>query len=566
MINRHRIFLREIIANYFGATEEELCKIGDITSKTFKSDIQILDKALSKYKLCLYTKDNRYYIPFEQKESYLNAYEELIKEDDEQVLALENTERKIQILIHLCKSNDYLSMNLLADKLFVSKTSISSLIHELETEIPQKVKGTELKISSRKGIKLHASEKQRRELLVRFFSLDDNLAMNNHYLMLYLEKENKEKIEQVQDILIEFLKENQFEIANDNLNKLIMHMMIIIQRVKHAMHLDEKDYQFLPLYNSLSEKLSNIGIDISSFDLSSLPLNRLNRAIIIHPIVNVIIEEFVRSINSEFNTTIINIEDTKSLAAHIDDLLNRENKSYVKKEFVYDQMLQRLLSAYLLCGKLCKIIRDYTGIEIDEENRFYMAMHIQWLYRKNLVIHERMLLYDSNISECEMIKIDLEKHFGSKATIEAVQVRWDINQKINQNDYAIILSTKSLLDSFNQVPFLKIHSFLTNDDYDLIDKIVYKNKNVKILDAEFHKGCMLYGDELIVLDHDWIEIHDFRLTYVISDKIETSVYKMKESNRTVFVFNYNYNTPFLKYHRMINSFGQMIKENKIVCS
>lgn len=566
MINRHRIFLREIIANYFGSTEEELCKIGGITSKTFKSDIQILDKALSKYKLCLYTKDNRYYIPFDHKESYLNAYEELIKEDDEQVLALENTERKIQILIHLCKSNDYLSMNLLADKLFVSKTSISSLIHELETEIPQKVIGTELEISSRKGIKLHASEKQRRELLVRFFSLDDNLAMNNHYLMLYLEKENKEKIEKVQDILIEFLKENQFEIANDNLNKLIMHMMIIIQRVKHAMHLDEKDYQFLPLYNSLSEKLSNIGIDIPSFDLSSLPLNRLNRAIIIHPIVNVIIEEFVHSINSEFNTTIINIDDTKSLAAHIDDLLNRDNKSYVKKEFVYDQMLQRLLSAYLLCGKLCKIIRDYTGIEIDEENRFYMAMHIQWLYRKNLVIHERMLLYDSNISECEMIKIDLEKHFGSKATIEAVQVRWDINQKINENDYAIILSTKSLLDSFNQVPFLKIHSFLTNDDYDLIDKIVYKNKNVKILDAEFHKGCMLYGDELIVLDHDWIEIHDFRLTYVISEKIETSVYKMKESNRTVFVFNYNYNTPFLKYHRMINSFGQMIKENKIVCS
>ena len=135
-------------------------------------------------------------------------------------------------------------MNLLADKLFVSKTSISSLIHELETEIPQKVKGTELKISSRKGIKLHASEKQRRELLVRFFSLDDNLAMNNHYLMLYLEKENKEKIEQVQDILIEFLKENQFEIANDNLNKLIMHMMIIIQRVKHAMHLDKKIINF----------------------------------------------------------------------------------------------------------------------------------------------------------------------------------------------------------------------------------------------------------------------------------------------------------------------------------
>ena len=566
MINRHRIFLREIIANYFGATEEELCKLGDITSKTFKSDIQILDKALSKYKLCICNKGNRYFIPFEQKNDYLNAYEELIKEDDEQILALENTERKIQILIHLCKSNDYLSMNLLADKLFVSKTSISSLIHELETEIPQKVKGTDLEISSRKGIKLHATEKQRRELLVRFFSLDDNLAINNHYLMLYLEKDNKEKIERVQDLLIQFLKENHFEITNDNLNKLIMHMMIIIQRVQHDMHLDESDYEFLPLYNSLSEKLSQIGIDIPAFDLSSLPLNRLNRAIILHPVVNVIIEKFVNEINEEFNTTILNINDTKSLAAHIDDLLSRENKSYVKKEFVYDQMLQRLLSAYLLCGKLCRIIRDFTGLEIDEENRFYMAMHIQWLYRKNLVINEKMLLYDSNISECEMIKIDLEKHFGSKATIDAVNVRWDIENKIKEHDYAIILSTKSLLDSFNQIPFLKIHSFLTNDDYELIDKIVYKNKNVKILEAKFNKGCMLYKNKTIVLDHDWIEIHGIHLTYVISDKIETSVYKMKVLTMTVFVFNYNYNTPFLKYHRMINSFGQMIKENQINCS
>ncbi len=566
MINRHRIFLREIIANYFGATEEELCKIGDITPKTFKSDIQILDKALKKYQLCLCNKDNRYYIPFEQKDSFLNAYEELIKEDDEQVLALENTERKIQILIHLCKSNDYLSMNLLADKLFVSKTSISTLIHELENEIPLKVKGTKLEISSRKGIKLCATEKQRRELLVQFFALDDNSAINNHYLMLYLEKENKEKIEQVQDVFLQFLKENHFEIANDNLNKLIIHMMIIIQRVKHDKHIEECDFQFIPLYNSLSEKLTSIDLKIPSFDLSSLPLNRLNRAVIIHPIVNEIIYEFVTSINDEFKTTILNIEDTKSLAAHIDDLLNKDNKSYVKKEFVYDQMLQRLLSAYLMCGKLCEIIKDLAKVEIDEENRFYMAMHIQWLYRKNLVINERMLLYDSNISECEMIKIDLEKHFGSKATIEAVNVRWDIENKIKENDYAIILSTKSLLDSFNQIPFLKIHSFLTNDDYELIDKIVYKNKNVKILEANFVDGCMLYKNECTTLNHDMIEIHGFYLTYVINDQIETSVYKMEILGKKAFVFNYNHNTPFLKYHRMINSFGQMIKENKISCS
>ena len=563
MISRHRMILKEIIANYFGASEEELCSMGEITTKTFKSDIQILEKALSKYHLSILNEDNRYYIPFDQKEEYLNVYEELINEDDNQVLALENTERKIQILIYLCQTSEYISMNLLADKLYVSKTSISGLIHELESEIPSTAKGTSLEISSRKGIKLHATEKQRRELLVRFFSIDESQASNNHYLMLYLEKKNKEYIDDVQEVVNKYLIDNNFEIANDNVNKLIMHMMVIIQRVQHHQYLEENDYQFSPLYNSLSEDLKEIGIRIKPSDLSSLPLQRLNRAIIVNPIVNTIIEEFVKEVNEEYRTAILNIDDTKSLAAHIDDLLSRENKSLVKQEFVYDQMLQRLLSAFLICGKLCSIIKKYTGMNIDEENRFYMAMHIQWLYRKNLVINERMLLYDSNISECEMIKIDLEKHFGSKATVEAVNVRWDIEKKIKENDFAIILSTKSLLDDFKNIPFLKIHSFLTNDDYELIDKIVYKNKNVKIKQALFNDNKMIVQNDEILLNNEIIKINDIYMSYMIDERIDTSVYEMEYKNKRLFVFNYNFKTPFLKYHRMINSFGQMIKENKI---
>ena len=182
------MILREIIANYFGESEEKLCKMGNITSKTFKSDMQIIEKALDKYHLKINEKDNRYFIPFELKKDFLKAYEEIIEEDEKQVLALENTERKIRILIDLCKMDCYLSMNLLADNLYVSKTSVSSLIHELEEEIPVKVKEAKLEVSGRKGVKLIASEKQRRELLVRFFAMDESKVKSNRFLLMYLEK------------------------------------------------------------------------------------------------------------------------------------------------------------------------------------------------------------------------------------------------------------------------------------------------------------------------------------------------------------------------------------------
>ena len=565
MISRQKMILREIIANYFGESEEKLCKMGNITSKTFKSDMQIIEKALDKYHLKINEKDNRYFIPFELKKDFLKAYEEIIEEDDKQVLALENTERKIRILIDLCKMDCYLSMNLLADNLYVSKTSVSSLIHELEEEIPVKVKEAKLEVSGRKGVKLIASEKQRRELLVRFFAMDESKVKSNLFLLMYLEKNNIEKIEPVIRAVSHFLRINNFEISNNNIDKLIMHVLIILQRQEHNCHLDKQDIIFSPLYDDLKDELKKENIEIKTDELSSLPLLRLNRAILVNPIVNDIIKEFVEEIKEEYHTDILRLDDTKSLASHIDEIVSKGLSSYVKKDFVLEQMLQRLLNAYLICGNLCKIIKKYTGMDIDNEHRFYMAMHIQWLYRKNIYVNEKMLLYDSNISECEMIKIDLEKHFGSKATIIPVNIRWEINQILKENQIAIILSTNSILDDFGNVPFLKINSFLSDEDYRFIDKIVYKNKDVKVIKAQYDEetNIFTYDNKELSLDNEIVEINNILFTHTVNSNLPMAVFEVSKDEKRLFVFNYNKNSDFLKYHRMVNSFGQMIKEKKI---
>ena len=96
MLNRRKKYLREIIASYFGATCEELCELGGIGEKTLRNDIGILQDALQKYGLFLREEKNRLWIPFEEKEAFLNAYEEIIQEDDQQLLASEYEERKIR--------------------------------------------------------------------------------------------------------------------------------------------------------------------------------------------------------------------------------------------------------------------------------------------------------------------------------------------------------------------------------------------------------------------------------------------------------------------------------------
>ena len=96
MLNRRKKCLREIIASYFGATCEELCELGGIGEKTLRNDIGILQDALQKYGLFLREEKNRLWIPLEEKEAFLNAYEEIIQEDDQQQLASEHEERKMK--------------------------------------------------------------------------------------------------------------------------------------------------------------------------------------------------------------------------------------------------------------------------------------------------------------------------------------------------------------------------------------------------------------------------------------------------------------------------------------
>lgn len=139
MLNRQKKYLREIIASYFGASYDDLYALAEVSEKTLKADLQIIQSVLSKYGLAIKEDKNRLYIPFEQKEDFLNAYEEIINEDEKQLMANEYMQRKMYILTYLCKSDDYISMNILADRLYVSKSSVSMIVHDLKEEIPRLV-------------------------------------------------------------------------------------------------------------------------------------------------------------------------------------------------------------------------------------------------------------------------------------------------------------------------------------------------------------------------------------------------------------------------------------------
>lgn len=564
MINRQKKYLREIIVNYFGVTYNQLYEISEVSEKTLKSDLQAIQSALRKYNLNLCESKSKIYIPFEQKQAFIDAYEEIIKNDEKKMLPNEYDERKLFILNFLCESEGYISMNTLADELYVSKSTISAIIHELKVVIPELVDTASLTVSGRKGIKLNANEKEIRELLVRAFDKYGGIVTENRYFLKYLEEDLQLKLNDFLKVISNFLEENKIVIANGNISKLIVHTMIIVQRIRRGKFLDDNDVLNDSIFIQLSEKLKKIGIDINESELSSLPIYGLNRGIIKNKISINIVEEFINNINNKFNSRILRMEDAYPLIAHIDDFLENGIRNYGMKDFIFDEMLERLLSAYLLCGTLCELIYKYTKNIVDDENRVYMAMHIQQMYRKHLFINENILLYNPNVSECNMIKTDLKKHFGDKANIHSVYVRWDIEKKLEEIKFSVILSTESILANFNYVPFLKINSFLTNEDYNAINQIVYKNRPIKIIYGGSLIDNKFYFDNITIeLTDEIVCIKNLYLICVLEPNLKLGIYGVNYKNSRIFIINNDLKYDFATYHRMINSFGRMIKENSI---
>ena len=72
-----------------------------------------------------------------------------------------------------------------------------------------------------------------------------------------------------------------------------------------------------------------------------------------------------------------------------------------------------------------------------------------------------------------------------------------------------------------------------------------------------------YNNKELSLDNEIVEINNILFTHTVNSNLPMAVFEVIKDEKRLFVFNYNLENGFLKYHRMVNSFGQMIKEKKI---
>ena len=142
-----------------------LASLLHVTDRTIRSDIQIINEILEKNgsKIKLKRKTG-YYIEINDQEKY-NAFLYSIKQNKMNNLELDTSQDRIKYLLNiLLYSNNYISLDDLADKIYVSKNTLQNYIKTLKNIFLKY--NLEYISKTNVGIKVIGNENDKRKCLV----------------------------------------------------------------------------------------------------------------------------------------------------------------------------------------------------------------------------------------------------------------------------------------------------------------------------------------------------------------------------------------------------------------
>lgn len=344
---------------------------------------------------------------FSEKDKIINSMEYLENTN--------NDRRIIQTLSALLDAKEWLTIQKLADDLFVSKSTFENILKEVRNLL--KDYGIEIE-GSKKGIKLDTTEENKRKLIAKIISTYKNklVAYSNPKEELEISIKmsddikqfiNYDIINQVADVLVKFSKMTNLYLTEYEFNTLAIHIAISLERIdKEFIVEDVKDNLKLEL-NTLTlikELEDKFGVNLPKYEkeymnvhINSIQSNAYNRSDYADELkinnndikfnnLDEILQEALISLNPD--QELIN-----GLSLHLKSAVNRLSNNISIANPYLDEIKTNFIQAFEYSKRIIFYIERKYNIKFDEDEIAYVSMHIQsFLEREKTATKTDLLL------------------------------------------------------------------------------------------------------------------------------------------------------------------------------
>ncbi len=502
MLNiRMKMTFRELMAVETPITGKYLATLNQVTSRTIREDIKILDSSLA---------DNGAYIDSVMGQGYklritdeqlFRNYLKIIAGDEptgEIVIPRLPEERHTYVIKRFLLSESYIKLDDLADEMYVSKSTIQNdLAH-----VKKKLSLYDIRLEARPnyGLKVNGDELKLRFCMAEYiFDRKEGVARQlskTDFTLL-----SQEELDSLVAIIVGQINTHQITVSDIAINNLVIHMAIAYKRIKAGYHvtlfqtdldeiLEQKEYQVAQeIVRKVEEKFD---VDFPQEETAYIALHLLGTKILLQmtasdKIIKQVVEEDISKlvvkildeIESKLN---LEVSDDKelviALCLHLKPAVNR----YKYGMNVRNPMLEAIKKNYPLAfeaGIIAgAIINKHIGIEVDENEIGYLALHIgAAIERKKSKIGPKkcLIVCASGLGTAQLIYYKLKNQFGEGLDLVGTTEYYKLSQ-YNLTNIDFIISSIPIQEQLS-VPVIVVNAILGETDIREIEMFIVNTKN-----------------------------------------------------------------------------------------
>ncbi len=331
--------------------------------------------------------------------------------------------RMKQCILTLLYEHQYITLEELAEKMFVSRTTISSEINGIRTLLDSHQLVLHSKVG--KGIFIEGSEFQKRNTLVSIIDYSIDYSQIEKYFDW---QEQRDDVETLQKKLPLLFSLHHLYFTDENLNHFIYYLVIMADRIKHQFILEqeakpEQVGPYAPLMDSLMSLLSDLfKINIPQSEKDNLFVQVKSKMIykpdqdpLYNEMLEAYIESFLDKINENYYYDLSKDEQLRNdLRSHIHSMLYRAENNIRVRNPMEEHIKKYFPLAYEVTLYAIKSIKDEFPYEINLGEIAYLALHIGASLERNYQVkYERhnscLIVCGSGFGTARMIETTIKQ-------------------------------------------------------------------------------------------------------------------------------------------------------------
>lgn len=551
---RQRQLLENLNEHQEAVSAKTLSQLLGVSSKTVRNDIIQINQLFSPP--IISSKAGKGYFLVYKNQVFQTVMENKVDEN-----------LPYEILQQIIGQNE-LNLYELAEKFYVSESTLLRIVQELNTVIAKKNPALCI-IRRQNKLLIEGEEEEKRQI----FNLFLNQEIENYNLSLdkYTDYFDYCDLNKMSTIIISYHKTKQYKMNDFSTISFILHIAVLIERISMGSYIqqvssNEYDDVSMVMAKELANQLeAHLQVSIPIQELSYIARlysrKRIKKATADNQVIYQLVNELLQSVYQNFHIDFSADKKMRDyLLTHLTALYQRAEQQQYLTNPLTEELKNKFPFIYNVSVYAAAFVQNKLDISFPDDEIAYIALH--FLSASETINHGKrrkiLLICPYGAGNQRFVSNQLQKNSNFSVDVRIAQSIFDIDQFLADKEIDLIVTTETIKQA-TDIPVYRYNLLLEETDLRQIKKLLESSKEMASISQKFFKKELFFPKQTFKTKEEVITFlchHLETLDYCDSDYVDKVLEREELSS-----------TSYGNYYAIPHAIQRSAKKNAVaVCS